>query len=114
MNIIDSYHFGEIVIDGKKYSSDVVIFPDRVRDSWWRKTGHELCLEDIAEVIDENPEVLLVGTGVSGLMKVLPEVKQEAKARHIQFIVEPTSKACDIYNRLSHSRKVVATLHLTC
>jgi len=78
--MIDSYHFGEIVIDGKKYSSDVLIFPDRVRDDWWRKTGHELCLEDIAVVMTENPEVLVVGSGDSGLMKVLPEVEQAAQA----------------------------------
>ena len=68
MNIINSYQFGEIVINGKKYSSDVIIFPDRVIDNWWRKTGHELCLEDIAEAMTENPEVLLVGNGASGLM----------------------------------------------
>lgn len=30
VNIVDSYHFGQIVIGGKKYSSDVIIFPDRV------------------------------------------------------------------------------------
>ena len=50
MNTIDSYQFGEIVISGKEYSSDVIIFPDRVIDNWWRETGHELCLEDITEV----------------------------------------------------------------
>ena len=86
MNTIDSYRFGEIVINGKKYSSDVLIFPDRVRDNWWRKTGHELRLEDIAEVITENPEVLVVGTGASGLMKVLSEVEQAAQARGLSSL----------------------------
>ena len=114
MNIIDSYQFGLIVVSGKKYSSDIIIFPHSIRDNWWKKRGHELCLEDIAEVITENPEVLVVGTGVSGLMKVLPEVKQEAQARGIKLITETTDKACQIYNQLCHSQKVVAALHLTC
>ena len=114
MNTIDSYHFGEIVINGKKCSADVVIFTDRVRDNWWRKTCHELCVEDIAEVITENPEVLIVGTGVSGLMKVLPEVEQAAQARGIRLIVETTEEACNTYNQLSHSQRLVAALHLTC
>jgi len=114
MNTIDSYRFGEIVINGKKYSSDVLIFPDRVRDNWWRKTGHELRLEDIAEVITENPEVLVVGTGASGLMKVLSEVEQAAQARGVKLIVETTDRACDTYNQLSRSQKLVAALHLTC
>ena len=114
MNIIDSYHFGKIVINGKNYSSDVIIFPDRIRDNWYRKTGHQLCLEDIAEVITENPEVLIVGTGASGLMKILPEVKQIAQTQGIKIIAKTTDKACITYNQLNSSQMVVAALHLTC
>jgi len=114
MNVIDSYQFGEIVVNGKKYTSDVIIFPDSVKDNWWRKTGHQLCLDDIAEVLTENPEVLVVGTGASDLMKVLPEVRQVVEAQGIELIVEATDKACHTYNQLCHSRRAVAALHLTC
>ncbi len=114
MNIIDSYQFGLIVVNGRRYSSDVIIFPDRVKDNWWRKRGHQLCLEDIAEVIAENPEVLVVGTGSSGLVKILPEVKESLDAQGIKLIAEPTSEACNTYNQLCHSQKVVTALHLTC
>ena len=114
MNIIDSYHFGLVVINGKEYTSDVIIFPDRVRSEWWKKRSHQLCLEEIAEVITENPEVLVVGTGASGLMRVLPEAKQGIEARGIQLIVETTDKACQTYNQLCHSKRVIAALHLTC
>jgi len=114
VNIIDSYQFGLIVINGKKYTSDVIIFPDKVKDDWWRKAAHELCCEDIAEVLTENPEVLVVGTGVSGLMKVLPEVLPVVEVQGIELIVEATDKACHTYNQLCHSRRAVAALHLTC
>ncbi len=114
VNIIDSYQFGQVVVSDKKYTSDVIIFPDRVSDNWWRKTGHQLCLEDITEVITENPEVLVVGTGASGLMKVLPEVKQSLEAQGIKLIMEATDKACHTYDELFRSQKVVAALHLTC
>ena len=114
MNIIDSYQFGEIVINGRLYSSDVIIFPDRVRDNWYRKTGHQLCLDDIAEVLTENPEVLVVGTGAYDLVKLLPEAQQAVEARGIELIVEATDKACNTYNQLCHSRRAVAALHLTC
>jgi len=114
VSIINSYQFGLITIDGENYTSDVIIFPDRVKDSWWRKTGHELCLEDIADIIAENPEVLIVGTGASGLMQVLPEVKQGVEAQGIRLIVQTTDKACQTYNQLCRSRKAVAALHLTC
>lgn len=35
--MINSYDFGRIVVDGKAYTSDVIIFPDRVNSYWWRK-----------------------------------------------------------------------------
>ena len=114
INVIDSYQFGLIVVNGKEYTSDVIIFPDRVKGNWCRKRGHELHLEDIAEVMTENPEVLVVGTGASGLVKVLPEVKQNVEAQGIKLIVEATDKARLTYNELCRSQKVVAALHLTC
>ena len=46
MNIED-YRFGRVVIDGRAYTSDVIVFPDRVKDNWWRNEGHELCPADL-------------------------------------------------------------------
>lgn len=114
MNIIDSYHFGLVVVNGKEYTSDVIIFPDRVRSEWWKKRSHQLYLEDIAEAMTENPEVLVVGTGASGLVRVLPEAKQGIEAQGIKLIVETTDKACQTYNQLCQSQRVIAALHLTC
>jgi len=114
VNTIDSYRFGQIVVNRKKYSSDVIIFPDRVQESWRRSKSHELSLEGITEAIAENPEVLIAGTGAYGMMRVLPEVPAELETRNIRFIAEPTKEACDIYNQLCHSQRVVAALHLTC
>ena len=114
MNTINSYRFGQIVINGKNYTSDVIIFPDRVQGEWWRDDSHRLTPKDITGIMKENPEILLVGTGASGMMRVLPEVEREAEARNIQLIVQPTSEACELYNQLSPTQKVVAALHLTC
>ena len=114
MNIIDSYRFGLIVINGKNYTSDVIIFSDRVNGNWWRKTGHELRLDDLSEVIAEKPEVLVVGTGALGLVKVSPEVEERLEAQGIKLIAKPTGETCQIYNQLCHSQRVIAALHLTC
>ena len=56
----------------------------------------------------------MVGTGASGLMEVLPEVRQAVEAQGIELIVQATDKACHTYNQVCHSQKVVAALHLTC
>ena len=113
--MIDSYDFGQIVIDGRRYTSDVIVFPDRVRDGWWRKEGHRLHVEDIDRTVEEEkPEVLVVGTGYSGLMKVLPETEKYLKSKGIELIVQSTREACKTFDRLVKSKKVIAALHLTC
>lgn len=111
---IDDYSFGKIVIEGKYYTSDVIIYPDRVNSNWWRKEGHELAVQDIEEVLREKPEILIVGTGSPGLMKVSSQTELRLRDEHIELIAKPTREACGIFNRLTSTRRVVACLHLTC
>jgi hypothetical protein len=112
--MIEGYEFGRIVIDGKTYTSDVIIYPDRVDGSWWRKEGHELCISDLAKILPEKPEVLIVGTGNAGIMRILEETKSLCSSRSIELIAEPTGKAWKTYNQLSSQKRVIAALHLTC
>ena len=113
--MIEEYDFGRIVINGKCYMSDVIVFPDRVRANWWRREGHRLHIEDLDEVIREKPEVLVVGTGYSGLMEVPPETRKHLQNLGIQLIIQKTREACETYNQLLKSgRRAAAALHLTC
>jgi len=112
--MIESYDFGRIVVGGRKFESDLVIFPDRIKGDWWRKEGHTLSVDDIKEIIEVKPEVLIVGTGYSGLMKIHPGTDRYLKSTGIELIAAKTKEACEIYNELSKSRRVVAALHLTC
>jgi hypothetical protein len=112
--MIDSYSFGKIMIDGKMFTSDVIIFPDRVDDSWWRKNGHLLQKEDLTEIIKHDLEVLIVGTGDNGLMKVTDETRRFLESRGIELISEETRKACDTYNNLLGRKRIIAALNLTC
>ena len=112
--MIDSYRFGEIVIDGRRYTSDVIIFPHRVRGDWWRREGHQLHPDDLQEALKEPPEVFVVGTGISGMMRVLDETRRLLESQAIQLVAQSTDEACQTYNQLSVSKRVVAALHLTC
>ena len=58
--MIESYKFGEIIINGKKYNSDLIILKDRIYDNWWRKEGHNLCIDDIKKIIDKKPDILII------------------------------------------------------
>ena len=112
--MIDSYDFGRIIINGRRYTTDLIVFPDRVKEGWWRKEGHSLHIKDLDEVVQDNPEVLIVGTGYSGLMKVPAETREYVKSKGIELIAQRTAEACKTFNRLVKSKKVVAALHLTC
>lgn len=112
--MIEEFQFGRMVIDGRTYSSDLILFPDKVLSSWWRKSGHKLCLQDMKEVLQEQPEIIIIGTGALGIMKVSDEVKHYAKKEGITLIVEKTGMAVQAYNHHSSGKKVIAAFHLTC
>lgn len=113
--MIEFYDFGVIVVDGKRYTNDVIVFLDRVKAGWWRREGHRLAIEDLQEVLKAEPQVVVVGTGYSGLMKVPNEVKQHLDQHGIRLVTERTGDATRTFNKLAESgEKVVAALHLTC
>ena len=115
--MIESYDFGLIVIKGRRYTSDVIVFPERVIEGWWRKEGHRIYVEDLKEILDHEPrpEVLVVGTGYYGIVKISPEVENILKSQGIELVAQPTKEACQTFNKLLKSnRRVVGAFHLTC
>jgi hypothetical protein len=115
--MIDFCDFGVIVVHGKRYTSDVIVLPERVIEGWWRREGHEICVEDLSDVLncELKPEVLVVGTGFYGMVKVLLEVENALNSRGITLIAQPTKEACKTFNQLLKSKKCVAgAFHLTC
>lgn len=111
---IESYNFGEIVIDGEKYTNDVLIFPDHVEGNWWRKEGHNLHPEDIVKILDLRPDVLIVGTGAYGRMDVPTKTRDRVESSGLELIVRKTEEACETFNETIGSREAAAALHLTC
>ena len=93
--MIESYRFGQIVIDGHAFSDDVIVFPQRVHET--------------------KPRVLVVGTGKFGVMKIAQEVSEYLVSEDIVLHAEKTDKATKIYNRLILTDpKILGAFHLTC
>ena len=111
---IEHYSFGKITINGKTYTSDVIIYPGRVDSSWWRKEGHNLDIVDLTDVINAKPEVLIVGTGSSGLMKVPKDTISYLESKGIEVHAALTEKAVELFNKLQKDKIIIAALHLTC
>lgn len=114
---ISHYSFGKITIEGKTYTSDVIIYPGRVDSKWWRKEGHNLQPIDLTGVIGARPDILIIGTGASGVMKVPDETSKFIKSKGIEVHFEITGKAVELFNKLQAEKTdkvIIAALHLTC
>ncbi|MFZ3137930.1 MAG: MTH938/NDUFAF3 family protein [Thermodesulfovibrionales bacterium] len=111
---IEHYSFGKITIEGMTYTSDVIIYPEKVNASWWRKEGHNLQVVDLMDVIDANPQILVIGTGATGLMRVPKDTISHLQSKGIEVHVARTGEAVEIFNKLQKDKIVIAAFHLTC
>ncbi|MET1124474.1 MAG: MTH938/NDUFAF3 family protein [Archaeoglobaceae archaeon] len=111
---VESYSFGRIKIEGKEYTSDVIVGNDFVKSGWWRKEGHRVQMDDIAEISSAEPEVVIFGTGANGRVSVDDDVIEFFKRKGCEVIVTKTHEAVRIFNELVGKRRVVLAAHLTC
>ena len=112
--MIDQFEFGVIVIDGKSYESDVIIFPDGAVEQWQHKGEHVLRPQDVDKVINAEPEAVIIGLGTVGNLKVRPKAEKRLQEAGIEVMAYRTNKACETYRELRNQRKVAAVLHITC
>jgi len=113
--MIEKSEFGSIQVDGKHYTTDIIIYPDgRVSDNWWRKHGHRLSLADIEDLIAAEPEKIVIGSGVYGRM--LPEsgLEEALRERGIELVMDITGNAITRFNHLQSSHRIGGGFHLTC
>ncbi|MFW9853452.1 MAG: Mth938-like domain-containing protein [Candidatus Thorarchaeota archaeon] len=112
---VDNYEFGLINVSGESYSRDLIILPDTIITDWWRLKGHELCREDLVHLLKRPIQLLIIGTGYNGRMKVPDELTEELESFGIDVIVKDSRNAVELYNQLVNQRQDLAlALHLTC
>ncbi|MCM8772378.1 MAG: MTH938/NDUFAF3 family protein [Candidatus Omnitrophica bacterium] len=113
---VKKYFFGSIEIEDKVYHHDVLVLPTGI-EKWWRKEGHNVCLEDLEKIWKFNPEIIIFGQGTPGLMKVSEEVKKILTDKNIEFHILPTSSAIKLWNEYIEKypdKIIIGAFHLTC
>src|SRR5437667_12345347 len=110
--------FGEIEVEGKRYTHDVVIDGGKVRKrkkgpskQFREKFGHTPLSAD--EEIPWGGKRLIVGTGAYGALPGMNEVRAEAKRRGIEIIAAPTPEGCQLLEEVNKSQ-AYAILQYTC
>ena len=110
--------FGEIEIEDRRYTSDVVIEAGRVEKRHKKPSkryrdefGHTpLSAEERIPCGDDR---LIVGTGADGRLPILPAVEAQAEKRGIKIVAAPTKDALRLLRDMD-ARRVFAIIHVTC
>ena len=110
--------FGEIEIEGQRYTFDVLIDAGRVEKrrkkpskSYRGEFGNTPL--SIKERIPWGGNRLIVGTGESGSLPIMPAVWAEADRRGVEIVAVPTEEALRLLSDLA-ARDVYAVIHVTC
>ena len=114
---LDHYSFGSIRIDGATYDHDVVIDAGSITK---RRKGPSKPFREAfghtplsaEEKIPWTCSRLVIGSGATGALPVMDEVREEAARRGVELVVLPTSEAIRVLD--GDQGETNAILHLTC
>lgn len=119
---ITHWEWAEFEIKGQLHSptqgvgKDIMVDTKGEVSAWYERSGHKLKPEMVERALKLKPEVLIIGNGWNGALKVGKKVgKAAAEAGVKELMVLITPEACKSYNRLySAGRQVVLLAHGTC
>ena len=112
---IDSTEFGSITIDGETYRNDVVVFWDGQVHEIRTYLRHVFGEPELKEILIKGPELIVIGTGDSGLLKVSEEVKRKCEQNAIELLYDISKKAIVKFNEnVVKGKRVIAFIHVTC
>jgi hypothetical protein len=115
MVVINSTKFGSITIDGKIYNEE-----DNYIVSWDGKIiglhtaeRHAFGRSELEMILKKNPEMVIVGTGDSDLLRVSEEVRSLCRREGVELLEMISRKAIVKFNE-NLDKRVVAFIHVTC
>jgi hypothetical protein len=85
----------------------------------WRETGthHQPGIQpaDIEEILEKGVEVMVLSRGMELRLATTPEARQLLEAQGVEFHIEETGRAADLFNQLMLAgKKVGGIFHSTC
>ncbi len=111
--------FGYLVVDEKRIMYDAVI---RLNGSVEKRkkdlskavfgTSHTISLKEAEDVFEKGAELLIVGSGQSGLVMLSPEAAAYLQKKNCAVELLPTPQAIERWNEAKGA--VIALLHITC
>jgi hypothetical protein len=116
----DSTWFGGVSINGKRYRDVLIVKGDiidreNIIPGWFEgRSHHTIYKHELEKLLEGDPEIIIIGNGQDGVLRVPADVEEAIKKKGIQLIVLETPEAIEEYNRLAEKKKVNALIHTTC
>lgn len=113
--MITDFSFGRIVANGQTCNNDIKIIQGTLVPDWWRKSGHNVEVEDVQDALSTELEVLVIGKGQPGYMQAADSLRQYLADKNVMLIEEPTAQAIETFNRFyKEGRRVAGGFHVGC
>lgn len=120
MPYINGTEFGHITINGQKYGQVLIVGEQILERDYDRLnrlfgTSHQIGDWEVEKLLEQNPEIIIIGTGQSGMLNVDQNFCDKTKNSGVEIITNITPKAIKIYNeKVKEGRRVNALIHTTC
>ena len=106
-NLFTGYGDDYVSVNGRRYSRNLIVLPDRVIEDWSATSFAALTAADLCQLANVEAEIFIIGTG-----RVLrfPEhsLLQPFIAKRIALDAMDTHAACRTYNILANEQRIVA------
>ena len=117
---INATTFGAITINGKIYDHDVIIRLSGAVEKRRKRlskemygTSHIVSKAEAKFVFEDDCELLIVGAGQDGNVRLSPEAIEYFDKKHCRVVLQRTPEAILTYNKSSQKKKA-ALMHVTC
>lgn len=110
VNTIRAFSQRQIRVNADTYSTSVIVLPQAIKQPWEPRSLGELNEDHIAQIVEMDPELVLLGTG-DRLQFPHPSITRALTEAGIGLEVMDTSAACRTYNIImAEGRNVAAAL----
>lgn len=116
---IQDTQFGSITIDGEVFGHDTVIrLGGKVKKRKKKLskqrygTSHTVSLEEAKRIFEEGAELLIVGTGQYGALKLSEEAEDYFQSKGCSVRPLPTPQAVQAWNKAGD--KAIGMFHVMC
>ena len=111
--------FGQVTLGSKSHARDVYVTVNgkvkkRKKDiaRQFYGSSHKIGPKELERVCKGGPEVVIIGTGHSGLVELTDDARQYLRHRSIEWKAVPTPQVVEAYNRCEQRK--AALIHVTC